>query len=153
EKYPKVGDPNPEVRLGVVGSSGGPAKRVSPPGSRSSRDRSSATPSSSKQDIYIPPFRRLRDGGGGALVLNRAQNQLDLYFIDAESGKSRRALRETSDTWIEMDDSFKILKSGDKFLWPSWRDGHTHLYLYSFDKSNLLAAEAKLENQVTKGEF
>src|SRR5262249_56212846 len=34
-----------------------------------------------------------------------------------------------------------------------WRDGHTHLYLYSFDKTNPLAAEAKLENQVTKGEF
>jgi dipeptidyl-peptidase-4 len=143
EKYPKVGDPNPEVRLGVVGSNGGSVKWISLPDSRSSAN----------QDIYIPRFGWLRDGVVWAMVLNRAQNQLDLYFIDADSGKSRRVLRETSDTWIEMDDSFKILKSGDKFLWPSWRDGHTHLYLYSFDKTNPLAAEARLENQVTKGDF
>ncbi len=138
EKYPKVGDPNPEVRLGVVGSNGGSVKWISLPDSK---------------DVYIPRFGWLRDGVVWAMVLNRAQNQLDLYFIDAEHGKSRRALRETSDTWIEMDSIFTILKSGDKFLWSSWRDGHTHLYLYSFDKNNPLAADAKLENQVTKGDF
>jgi dipeptidyl-peptidase 4 len=143
EKYPKVGDPNPEVRLGVVGSNGGSVKWITLPGNRSSEN----------QDFYIPRFGWLRDGVVWAMVLNRAQNQLDLYFIDAGSAKSRRVLRETSDTWIEMDESFTILKSGDRFLWSSWRDGHTHLYLYSFDKNNPLAAEAKLENQVTKGEF
>ena len=37
--------------------------------------------------------------------------------------------------------------------WPSWRDGHTHLYLYSFDKANPLTADAKLVNQITKGDF
>ena len=88
-----------------------------------------------------------------ATVLNRAQNQLDLYFIDAASGKSRRVLTEKSDTWIETDNNLQFLKSGDKFTWPSWRDGHTHLYLYSFDKANPLAADAKLVNQITKGDF
>jgi dipeptidyl-peptidase 4 len=87
-----------------------------------------------------------------ATVLNRAQNQLDLYFIDAVSGKSRRVLSEKSDTWIETDNNLQFLKSGDKFTWPSWRDGHTHLYLYSFDKANVLA-DAKLVNQITKGDF
>jgi len=62
-------------------------------------------------------------------------------------------LTEKSDTWIETDDNLKFLKSGDKFTWPSWRDGHTHLYLYSFDKANPLAADAKLVNQITKGDF
>jgi dipeptidyl-peptidase-4 len=46
-----------------------------------------------------------------------------------------------------------FLKSADRFLWPSWRDGHTHLYLYSFDKANPLGGDAKLLNQVTKGDF
>jgi dipeptidyl-peptidase-4 len=62
-------------------------------------------------------------------------------------------LQEKDDAWIEMDDSFKILKSGDKFTWSSWRDGHTHLYLYGFDKADPLAADAKLLNQITKGDF
>ena len=60
---------------------------------------------------------------------------------------------ENSDTWIETDNNLQFLKSGDKFTWPSWRDGHTHLYLYSFDKADPLAADAKLVNQITKGDF
>jgi len=138
EKYPKVGDPNPEVRLGVVNTGGGAVKWIH---------------LTDEKDMYIPRFGWVRDGVIWATVLNRAQNQLDLYFVDAASGKSRRVMSEKSDTWIETDDNFQILKSADKFIWPSWRDGHTHLYLYSFDKANPLAADAKLVNQITKGDF
>jgi len=138
EKYPKVGDPNPEVKIGVVGAGGGSVKWIH---------------LTDEKDIYIPRFGWVSDGVIFATVLNRAQNQLDLYFVDASSGKSRRVLTEKSDTWIETDDNLKFLKSGDKFTWPSWRDGHTHLYLYSFDKANPLAADAKLVNQITKGDF
>jgi len=88
-----------------------------------------------------------------AMVLNRAQNQLDLYYADVNTGKTRRVLSEKSDTWVEMDDNFRILKSGDRFIWPSWRDGHTHLYLYSFDKNNPLGSDAQLSGQITKGDF
>jgi dipeptidyl-peptidase-4 len=138
QKYPKVGDPNPEVRLGVVSTGGGGVRWLHLPDSK---------------DVYIPRFGWLNDGVVWALVMNRAQNQIDLYFADTNSGKSRRVLRETSDTWIEIDNNFKILKSGDRFIWSSWRDGHTHLYLYSFDKNNPLSAEAHLLNQITKGDF
>lgn len=139
EKYPKVGDANPEVQLGVVSASGGGSVKW--------------IHLTDEKDMYIPRFGWVRDGVIWATVLNRAQNQLDLYFVDAASGKSRRVLSEKSDTWIETDDNFQILKSADKFIWPSWRDGHTHLYLYSFDKANPLAADAKLANQITKGDF
>jgi dipeptidyl-peptidase-4 len=138
EKYPKVGDPNPEVRLGIIGSSGGKVKWLH---------------LTDDKDFYIPRFGWVRDGIVWATVLNRAQNRLDLYFVDANSGKSRKVLTETSDTWIETNDLLTFLKSGDRFLWPSWRDGHTHLYLYSFDKANPLAGDATLANQITKGEF
>jgi dipeptidyl-peptidase-4 len=138
EKYPKVGDPNPEVQLGVVSASGGAVKWIH---------------LTNEKDMYIPRFGWVKDGIAWATVLNRAQNQLDLYFVDVASGKSRVVLTEKSDTWIETDNNLKFLKSGDKFTWPSWRDGHTHLYLYSFDKANPMAADAKLVNQVTKGDF
>jgi dipeptidyl-peptidase-4 len=138
EKYPKVGDPNPEVRLGVVSSGGGAVKWIH---------------LTDEKDMYIPRFGWVRDGVVWALVLNRAQNQLDLYFVDVASGKSRQVLSEKSDTWIEIDNNVQMLKSGDKFTWSSWRDGHTHLYLYSFDKSNPLATDARLVNQITKGDF
>ena len=138
EKYPKVGDPNPEVRLAVVNSTGGAPKWISLGG---------------EKDMYVPRFGWVNDGVIWAMVLNRAQNQLDLYFVDLNSSKTQRVLSEKSDTWVEIDDNFSILKSGDRFIWSSWRDGHTHLYLYSFDKKNPLAGEAKLEHQITKGDF
>ncbi|HWX53639.1 MAG TPA: S9 family peptidase [Verrucomicrobiae bacterium] len=138
EKYPKVGDPNPEVRLGVMDSHNGKTRWIH---------------LSNDKDIYVPSFGWIRDGLIWAKVLNRAQNQLDLYFIDASSGQSRRVLRETSDTWIEMDDNFQVLKPGNRFLWTSWRDGHTHVYVYSFDQNEPLKSDAQLDHQVTKGDF
>ena len=138
EKYPQPGDPNPEVRVGVVGEGGGKVKWISVTGDK---------------DIYIPRFGWVGEGLLYVQVLNRAQTQLDLYFVDASSGKSRRVLSETSPNWVEVNDNFKVLKSGDRFIWSSWRDGYTHLYLYSFDKSNPLGADAKLERQLESGPY
>jgi dipeptidyl-peptidase 4 len=139
EKYPKAGDPNPVVRLGVVSSSGGKTKWIS-----LTRDT----------NTYIPRFGWVRDGVLWAQVLNRAQDKLDLYFVDARSGQSRKILTETApDAWVYVNDDFRVLKSGDRFLWSSWRDGTTQLYLYSFDKDKPLASDARLERQLTQGDF
>src|SRR5512146_2268469 len=138
EKYPKPGDPNPLVRLGVVGSGGGKVHWIS---------------LGKDQANYIPRFGWIRDGYLWAQLLDRSQNKLDLYFIDANSGKSRRVLEETNPDFIEVNDDFQILKSGDRFLWSSWRTGYTHLYLYSFDKSDPLAADARLERQLENGDY
>jgi dipeptidyl-peptidase-4 len=139
EKYPKAGDPNPVVQLGVVSASGGKTTWISVGNDR---------------DIYIPRFGWIRDGLIWAEVLNRAQDNMDLYFVDAHSGRSRKVLTETTPgAWVNVNDDFQILKSGDRFLWSSWRDGTTQIYLYNFDKADPLASEAKLERQLTKGDF
>jgi dipeptidyl-peptidase-4 len=139
EKYPKAGDPNPVVRLGVVSASGGDVKWIS---------------LSDDSDTYIPRFGWVRDGVLWAEVLNRAQDRLDLYFVDARSGRSRKVLSETApNAWVNVNDDLTFLQSGDRFLWSSWRDGTTQLYLYSFDKENPLANEARVERQLTKGDF
>jgi dipeptidyl-peptidase 4 len=139
EKYPKAGDPNPSVRLGVVSAAGGKTKFISLTGDK---------------DVYVPRFGWLRDGLLWAEVLNRAQDELDLYFVDAHSGRSRKVLSESSpDSWVNVNDDFTPLKSGSHFLWSSWRDGNTHLYLYTFDKENPLAADARVERQLTQGDF
>jgi len=127
------------VRIGVVGADGGKVKWIT---------------LTKDPDFYIPRFGWIREGYLWAEVLNRPQDQMDLYFIDARSGKSRKVLTEPSpEAWVNVNDDFRVLKSGDKFLWSSWRDGHTHLYLYSFDKSNPLANDAKLELQLEKGDY
>jgi dipeptidyl-peptidase-4 len=139
EKYPKAGDPNPVVRLGVISAKGGKPKWIS---------------LANETDIYIPRFGWVRDGIVWAQLMNRAQDTIDLYFIDAKSGRSRKMLTESSpDAWVNVNDDFHVLKSGDRFTWSSWRDDHTHLYLYSFDKQNPLSSDAKLERQLEKGEY
>ena len=97
-------------------------------------------------DTYVPRFGWIREGWAWAEVLNRKQDVLDLYFIDAKSGRSRKVLTESApDAWVNVNDDFRILKSGDRFLWTSWRDGHTHIYLYSFNAQDPAAANAKLD--------
>jgi len=139
EKYPKAGDPNPTVRLGVVGGNGGKVRWIKLTGD---------------DDTYVPRFGWIREGWAWAEVLNRRQDTMDLYFIDAKSGRSRKVLTESApDAWVNVNDDFRILKSGDRFLWTSWRDGYTHIYLYSFNPSDPLASDAKLERQLESGDY
>ncbi|MGA7925166.1 MAG: DPP IV N-terminal domain-containing protein [Candidatus Sulfotelmatobacter sp.] len=139
EKYPEVGDANPVVKLGVVDVEKGRTRWITLTGD---------------EDTYMPRFGWVRDGMLWAEVLNRTQDKMDLYFVDAKSGKSRIVLRETPGAWISFKRvEVRFLKSDDRFLWPSWRDGNMHLYLYSFDKQNPMGTEAKLERQLTQGDF
>ncbi|MGA3088550.1 MAG: DPP IV N-terminal domain-containing protein [Terriglobales bacterium] len=138
EKYPKAGDPNPSVRLGVVGSGSGKPRWIK----------------LGDEEAYVPRFGWIREGWAWAEVLNRKQDVMDLYFIDAKSGKARKVLTELApDAWVEVNDDFRILKSGDRFLWTSWRDGHTHIYLYRFSPQDPLAADANLERQLESGDY
>ncbi len=140
EKYPKVGDPNPVVKLGVVDADKGKVRWIS---------------LTDDPQAYIPRFGWVRDGIVWAEVLNRNQDKMDLYFVDAKSGKARIVLTETTPhAWIDFDHvEVRFLKSKGAFLWPSWRDGNMHLYLYSFDQQKPTAANAKLEQQLTRGDF
>ena len=140
EKYPKVGDPNPVVKLGVVDAGKGKVRWIS---------------LSTDEQSYIPRFGWVRDGVIWAEVLKRTEDKMDLYFIDAKSGKSRIVLTETTPgAWIDFEHvEVRFLKSTGGFLWPSWRDGNMHLYFYSFDKQNPLGSDAKLERQLTHGDF
>ena len=139
QKYPKVGDPNPAVKIGVVDIEKGKVRWIS---------------LTDNEDSYIPRFGWVKEGVLWAELLNRDQDKIDLFFIDTKSGKTTKVLTETApDAWINVNDDFRVLKSGDRFLWSSWRDGHTHLYLYRFDKNNPLGGEATLDHQITRGDF
>ena len=140
QKYPQVGDPNPVVKLGVVDPEKGKVRWLS---------------LTSDEDTYIPRFGWVKEGVVWAEVLNRTEDKMDLYFVDTKTGKSRIVLtEETPGAWIEFDHAeIKFLKSKGQFLFPSWRDGNMHLYLYSFDPQNPLASDAKLERELEKGDY
>jgi len=128
------------VKLGVVDADKGKVRWIS---------------LTSDQDSYIPRFGWVREGMVWAEVLNRTEDKMDLYFVDAKTGKSKIVLTETTpEAWIDFEHvEVRFLNSSGQFLWPSWRDGTMQIYLYSFDKQNPMAAEAKLERQLTQGDF
>ena len=148
QKYPKAGDPNPRVRLGVVSASGGKIHWLKVPAD--SGDQRTGPPQAG--ELYIPRFGWLRPGIAWVEVLNRAQDLLDLYFVAVETNTARLILSERSSTWVEVDDNFTVVGE-DRLLWTSRRDGHAHLYLYSFNGVDPTAGVAKLESQLTRGDF
>ncbi|HEY3928542.1 MAG TPA: S9 family peptidase [Candidatus Koribacter sp.] len=137
EKFPKPGDSNPDVRLGIVDTNSAKTKWIDLPDTK---------------DAYIPRLGWVREGVAYAFVLNRAQDKLELYFIDERSGHAQVVLTETDNAWVEINDHYKFFNGGQQLLWTSWRDGHTHIYLYDVDKANPMSP-LKLVRQLTKGDW
>ena len=150
EKYPQPGDPNPNVRLGVVNSNGGKVKWITV-----NNGKTGSLALGNDPDSLIPRFGWVRNGMIWAMALNRVQDRLDLYFVDVNSGDSQLIMTESTDAWIDMhpEVDFKLLNSGDTYLWTSWRDGHNHIYLYRFDKQEPLRTKAEVAVQLTHGDW
>ncbi len=123
QRYPKAGEPNATVRLGVVRAQGGSTKWM---------DLGDTGDALLARVDWIP-------GGRGLFVqrLNRIQNRLDLLRVDAATGKARLVLREEDARWVNVGDFLQFLKDGAEFLWGSERDGFRHLYRYSVEGKEL----------------
>lgn len=131
--YPKAGDPNPVVKLGIVNASGGATRWA---------DTYKYLPA----DLLItrvgwtPDSRRVI-----FFAQDREQKYLDLNHANASDGKTTTLFRETTKAWVEAkDNNPRYLKDGS-FLWLSDRNGWQHLYHY--------AADGRLIRQVTDGKW
>jgi dipeptidyl-peptidase-4 len=130
--YPKAGDPNPLVTLGVVNAAGGDIRWIDLFKYQPAElliSRVAWTPDS-KKVVYQ--------------AQNREQTFLDVNFADARDGKSANIIHETSKAWVAINENPIWLKDGS-FLWASERSGWEHLYHYS--------ADGKLLRQVTDGKW
>ena len=138
QRYPQPGDPNPAVRVGIVSAKGGATKFIE-------------IPFSAGNDS-IPRFGWIDANTVYIEVLTRDNTHENVYFVDARSGKSRLAYSNTDAKYLDENYDVTFLGKG-RFIAPSWRDGHTHLYLYQFNESHPLNSEAKLVRQLTNGEY
>src|SRR5262249_53156487 len=66
---------------------------------------------------------------------NRQQNRNDLLVANAANGSVRRALRDESKAWVDVNDDFVWLDGGRAFLWVSEKDGWRHIYRVKTDGS------------------
>jgi dipeptidyl-peptidase-4 len=137
QRFPQPGDPNPDVRVGVVSGQGGKTVWVK-------------LPIHPGQD-YIPRFGWVDRKTLWVETLTRDHKHRDIYFADAASGQAHPVLQIADDKFI--DDGYDVSVGSGTIVLTNWTDGHNHLYLYSYDQANPGATAAKLERQLTKGEF
>ena len=129
-KYPKAGEKNAVVSLHLFDVTSKTAKMVN---------------LSNYNDFYIARLKWTNDANVlSAQVLNRHQNNLDLLFVDGNSGVAKVVLNEKDNAYVDVTDNLTFLKD-NSFIWTSEKDGFNHIYLY--DKNG------KLKNQVTKGNW
>jgi dipeptidyl-peptidase 4 len=132
--YPKAGDPNPIVKLGVAPVGGGPASWVD-------------TSKYLEADRLIVRVGWTPDSQRVVYeVQNRTQTWLDLDAADVSSGAVQTVVRETSKFWIDSEDTrVPVWLKDGSFLWQSDRSGWRHLYHYQRDGT--------LIKQVTTGKW
>ncbi|MGL2993183.1 S9 family peptidase [Flavobacterium sp. TSSA_36] len=129
-KYPKAGEKNALVSLHIYDVASQAKKDVN---------------LGNYTDFYIARMQWTKEANVlSAQVLNRHQNNLDLVFIDGNSGASKVILNEKDNAYVDVTDNLTFLKD-NSFIWTSEKDGFNHLYVY--DKAG------KLKNQVTKGNW
>ncbi len=127
-KYPKAGEKNAVVALHQFTLSTGARKEVA---------------LGRNEEFYIARINYSPNGKLAAQVLNRHQNVLDFYYVDA-SGKASIAFTEKDTAYVDVTDDLTFLKDGS-FLWTSEKDNWRHIYLYD--------ANGTEKKQLTKGNW
>jgi len=121
-KYPKAGETNSAVGLGIVPAAGGQVTWIKAPGD--------------PRNHYIPRMDWMPDGLGVIFqYLNRLQNTNMVMVGDTSTGEVRTIFIDRDDTWVDVMDKFLWAKDGTAIVWQSERDGWRHAWLVSLDGS------------------
>ena len=120
--YPKVGEQNSAVRVGVVSASGGETRWLSVPGDPREHYiaqmdwAGTASLQTSSPEIVLQQF-------------NRLQNTNRLMSANAKTGDVQTLLTETDAAWVENSNAkLRWYDEHKKLLWLSERDGWQHAY-------------------------
>lgn len=131
QRYPKAGDPNPYVRMGIVSVSDG---RVVWTDFDPTADHYLAWP------FWTPDSRTLM-----VQWMNRGQDTIRFYNCDPGTGAKRQIFEERQSAWVEFFEDVHYFRDGSGFLLRSNVDGWDHLYVYGPD--------GELKRRLTEGAF
>ncbi|WP_439128148.1 S9 family peptidase [Polaribacter sp.] len=127
-KYPKAGEKNADVTLHMYQLAAKKTRKI-PLGDYE----------------YIPRIKWSNDANIlVATTLNRHQNNLKLYKVNALRSSSILLLNETDKAYIDITVNLTFLDD-NSFIWTSEKDGYNHIYHYDFS--------GKLINQITTGNW
>ncbi|MBT1064482.1 DPP IV N-terminal domain-containing protein [Bowmanella sp. Y26] len=123
--YPKAGETNSAVKVGVVSIQDGKTRWAELGGDN--RDR------------YIP---RISWAGNGDTLLiqdvNRPQSQNKVWLFDWQQNQLNKILEDKDEAFLEWFYEAKWSQDGSFFIWHSERDGWRHLYRVSRDGKQII---------------
>lgn len=134
--YPKVGENNPVLNIGIV---------------KVNTRRTKWLDLRAPEEMYHPRLKWLAnqqtESGKQELVvtrINRHQNRLELLRYSVRKDKGKVFWKDESEAWVNLTDDLFFLKDGS-FITVSERSGYRHIY--HFDKNGTLI------NAVTSGDW
>lgn len=130
QHYPRAGDANPAVRVGIV-----PVKK----GRRGAKPVYFET-----DDEYIPRIQWIRAGVVAVQTLDRAQDHVTLWSVDAETGAGSVLTQQQDPYWINIGNDLNFLADGS-FVWTTEESGFRHIAYYG--------ADGKRTRMLTSGEW
>jgi dipeptidyl-peptidase 4 len=116
-RYPKAGQPNSLVRLGVI--------------DLGAVDSVTWLDVGEGNDQYLPRMEWVDNDSLAVQRLPRRQDRLDLLFVSAATGGSRTVFTETDAAYVDVGSGAMHWVNGNRqFLWLSDRTGWRQLFLY-----------------------
>ena len=116
--YPKAGDTNARVRLGVVSASGGALRWLDLGADFEYVARVDWAPDSKSLWVQTQP---------------RDQRRLDVRRVALDGTTARLVLREEDPHWVNLHHNFHLLGDGERFVWSSERSGVRQVELVRSD--------------------
>ncbi len=134
-RYPKVGDPNPTVKIGWVAPAGGTITWAD---------------FNDQDDQYFGwPIWNPNNNSMWLSWMDRGQNNLKIYELDMASGAKKEVYKEYQKTWIDLEDRvsgrINFLSNNKGYIAQSDASGWNQLYLYDMT--------GKLVNPITNGKY
>jgi dipeptidyl-peptidase 4 len=130
-RYPKPGDPNPKVRVGIVPTG-------SPTITWAAFDEN--------QDQYFGPVSWTPDSKHVFIQwMNRGQDSLIIYAVDPRKGVKERVFVEHQSSWVDWFESIEFLTDNSGFILLNDHDGWAHMYVHNMNGS--------LRKQITQGKW
>ena len=134
-RYPKVGDPNPTVKIGWTVPTGGNITWAD---------------FNDQDDQYFGwPIWNPNTNTMWLSWMDRGQNNLKVYELDMNTGAKKEVYKEYQKTWIDLEDRtggrINFLANNKGYIAQSDETGWNQLYLFNMD--------GQLQNAITTGKY
>ena len=121
-RYPKAGQTNPTMRIGIVKATGGATRWMDIGDNR---------------DMYYPRIYWHSSEQLLVMRMRRLQNRWDLLICNSKSGKKKQGLMEMDENgWVSVHDNYRFLEK-DEIIWISERSGYQHLHRHTLKGEEL----------------